>query len=1054
MNRNLEIAVGSVLAAPPPPQMLAEFDGWVKKEIGEQAAAISSVAEYRRLWQGWASQTSFINLDQPLSKLGGLHVERTLGSSKLTETIEIAEKHLFRPGSIFLGRSIEFDILQAGTSPEKVSAPLGHVGEGHGLVVADTRFGKLVRVLQPTIATWPGSLVAIDNSGELASINAERRGHGNPDYCEGLGQDVFVLDPQNATNVPDQYRATWNPLDCLILDDPECIDKAETLADALLPQEQQASDPYWKDEGKSFIAALFIFVATEERFTSCGENTLNTVFALMSAGDEDLLTYLRERGDLKEDEGDPIELLFSGMKTTLGPNYVTLKGKHLDQLHAGARKQWEGIRSQAQSALSWVEKPTMKACLASSSLSFADLKTNPNGMSVFISLKDLSSEWRWIRMVLSMLAVQSKTYDDPATGHSTLVVVDEFPKLKPMPVILDFLDCMAKHRVRMLIVCQSIDQLEEVYPKSWHRFFAAADIRWFFGAESHRTRKFLEDELGQTEIMRLTRSQAEAIGYSTNSSMSASENRGENTSTARTIGQNETWSQGSSEGTSENWGNGWSRGDSYKESVLGLVPWLNRVPLLKGATRSRGRNGSVGGGSNTGTSSSAGGGSSVSETQTGGTSNGTGRSQTTGGSEQFTGTQTISETLHKGPVIQAADLPYVIADVDDPNDPRYPGQALVSVRGGVRFLVRTTRYFEDPMLYRCFGKHPAHPFKQAKIPWHIWAALDYKDRMIWEEMKRRFGEVRLELSNRQAFLDFDAERAKIAKAEELTKIAEKHIAFLKKERRFGFMLEWEDWPPDHDGRSPYIVAVAASPVRKGDPILRLTSGNVLHVAPCDGTLHKIEKCGDVYRRRFEIETIKNPIWLQDLINKRHGSEIFRRFENESKQAFFDFLFSEESDLSPYKPHTDLVESASSPQNSLVANWHDFQGKRSEHQIRGPLEVVYDAADYFIEKLELLTGKTIAGERSVRLCRKFFQYYCWLLGFMAIGTVLMVIEEGYKSIPVAMMLLFVSWLGLFIPYKLAFVFGRPAPTNPLDDPSDNVTHYTHRSGVRWLDPYDW
>lgn len=863
MNRNLEIAVGSVLAEPPPPQMLAEFDGWVKKEIGEQAASISSVATYRRLWQGWASQTSFINLDQPLSKLGGLHVERTLGSSKLTETVEIAEKHLFRPGSIFLGRSVEFDILQAGTSPEKTSAPLGHVGEGHGLVVADTRFGKLVRVLQPTIATWPGSLVAIDNSGELASINAERRGHGNPEHCEGLGQDVFVLDPQNATNVPDQYRATWNPLDCLNLEDPECIDKAETLADALLPQEQQTSDPYWKDEGKSFIAALFIYVATDEYLKSSGGNTLNTVFALMSAGDEDLLALLRERGDLAEDEGDPMALLFDGMKTTLGPNYVSLKGKHLSQLFSGARKQWEGIRSQAQSALSWVEKPTIKACLASSSFSFADLKTNPNGMSVFISLKDLSSEWRWIRMVLSMLAVQSKTYDEPATGHSTLVVVDEFPKLKPMPVILDFLDCMAKHRVRMLIVCQSIDQLEEVYPKSWHRFFAAADIRWFFGAESHRTRKFLEDELGQTEIMRLTRSQAEAIGYSTNSSMSASENESQNASTARSVSQNETWSKGTSEGTSKEWGSGWSRGDSYKESILGLIPWLNRVPLLKGAERSRGRNYSSGGGSNTGTSSSAGGGSSVSETQTGGTSSGTGHSQTTGGSEQFTGTQTISETLHKGPVIQAADLPFVIADVDDPNDPRYPGQALVSVRGGVRFLVRTTRYFEDPMLYRCFGKHPAHPFKQAKIPWHIWAALDYKDRMIWEEMKHRSKRERdCEAIKRELFSDaLQAElKKRLADSSKQNRIAHSEIvkyaedmrdAILKEHASESAMLSIKDsilqelergLPEQERGLGHVEPGVS---VKAGDPVVWHKRGQVLLTSPFACNVKSIDVGGTV-----------------------------------------------------------------------------------------------------------------------------------------------------------------------------------------------------------------
>ena len=123
-----------------------------------------------------------------------------LAGSKWADPEYIADKYCYEPGAIWLGRN-----------PHNPDQAIGHKDERHVFLCAETRQGKGRSFLVNNQILWPGSLISIGPKGEEATIAAVRRGPGN-EYCDGMGQEVYVLDPMNCAQVPDELRAYFNPL--------------------------------------------------------------------------------------------------------------------------------------------------------------------------------------------------------------------------------------------------------------------------------------------------------------------------------------------------------------------------------------------------------------------------------------------------------------------------------------------------------------------------------------------------------------------------------------------------------------------------------------------------------------------------------------------------------------------------------------------------------------------------------------------------------------------------------------------------------------------------
>ena len=112
-----------------------------------------------------------------------------LGTARLQEDSEVASTYPLKPGTFWLGRAED-------------DTALGYGDDRHICLVSGTRGGKGASIIINNLCLWPGSAVVLDPKGENATCTAARRGQGDK-YCDGMGQDVHVLDPFNAAIVDD-----------------------------------------------------------------------------------------------------------------------------------------------------------------------------------------------------------------------------------------------------------------------------------------------------------------------------------------------------------------------------------------------------------------------------------------------------------------------------------------------------------------------------------------------------------------------------------------------------------------------------------------------------------------------------------------------------------------------------------------------------------------------------------------------------------------------------------------------------------------------------------
>jgi type IV secretory pathway TraG/TraD family ATPase VirD4 len=660
-----------------------------------------------------------------------------LGTAQWEAQSVVSSRYPFAPGKFWLGRSED-------------ATPIGYRDDRHICLVSGTRGGKGTSVIINNLCFWPGSAVVVDPKGENATVTAARRGRGSgagtvakhriadgsgtgryransswtdysdgtsypvvqgdsdgsryseKEYCDGMGQAVHVLDPFKAAQVDEAYNSCFNPLADLDPQSEETIDEASRLANAIIVVNEAASDPYWDEAARAMVKGLILHVLTSNHFTD-DERNLITVRKLIQRGAWEIADAIREDGHDEDKIDPPHLLLWRAMETNEAfEGTVAGIGTQLRSMMASAPKMFQGVLQGVATQTEFLDSPGMRRVLSRSDFKLSELKTRPEGMTLYLSLPQryMDTHYRWLRMMVALTTTEMEiTRGQPATGHPVLMVLDEFAGLKRMAAIENAVAQIAGFGVKLLFVLQSLEQLKHTYKDNWETFLSNAGVKIFFSVEDHFTRDYISKLGGETEIIREMRSanegRSQTDGYSEgrSDSQSVSQSTTTGTSLSKTTGTND----------SVGWSQGTSFGISYQKGLI-----FSRVnPHF-----SEGSNASSSGSSGSSRSDSFG----RSSSQTGGTSDSTSTSETYSRStSNSTGTGT-SETLHRRPLIQPDEAGRAFARIDDKMHPGYPGLALVFIVGANPLVVWRRNYFEDVQFINCFSPHPDHKFLPVSRP--------------------------------------------------------------------------------------------------------------------------------------------------------------------------------------------------------------------------------------------------------------------------------------------------------------------------------------------------
>jgi len=185
----------------------------------------------------------------------------------------------------------------------------------------------------------------------------------------------------------------------------------------------------------------------------------------------------------------------------------------------------------------FLDSPGMRRLLAKSDFKLSELKTNPRGMTLYLSLpqRDMEFHYRWLRMMVALITAQMEiTRGQPVTGHRVLMVLDEFAGLKRMTSIENAVAQIAGFGVKLFFVLQSLPQLKDIYKDNWETFLTNAGLKIFFSIEDHFTRDYVSKLIGETEIIRVVQSEnegtSETDSHAAGRSHSTSQSQGQSRS--------------------------------------------------------------------------------------------------------------------------------------------------------------------------------------------------------------------------------------------------------------------------------------------------------------------------------------------------------------------------------------------------------------------------------------------------------------------------------------------------------------------------------------------
>jgi type IV secretion system protein VirD4 len=400
-------------------------------------------------------------------------------------------------------------------STESVS--IGIADDRHMLTVAGSRAGKGVSAIIPNLTLWPGSVLAIDPKGELASLTAARRGQGS-EYCRGIGQEVGVLDPYGVSDVDPSLIKTWNPMDELEPGDPGLVDKVGSIASALVIQTGGADSAHFDETARAFIEGLILYVVMNYGPT---DRSLLTVHRLLMEGSRELWREYAEGYRQAGGEADiavsPMEILLSSMAqeerldgAISGPGAMLLD---MSDRERGS------VLSTARRNLDWLKKPAMRRAVERSTIDLSALKSAARGQTIYCCLPPERMEdcGRWLRLVISAALEHCyATLERPRTGHSVLFVLDEFPVLGHLKIIETAAGYAAGYGVKLWCVVQDFTQLKRNYKESWETFVGNAGVIQAFANSDATTTEYLSKLMGQVEVSQMVTSTNVSLGASTN----------------------------------------------------------------------------------------------------------------------------------------------------------------------------------------------------------------------------------------------------------------------------------------------------------------------------------------------------------------------------------------------------------------------------------------------------------------------------------------------------------------------------------------------------------
>lgn len=307
--------------------------------------------------------------------------------------------------------------------------------EGHIALFGGTASGKSSCVVIPTLTnTWNSRFFAIDIKGEL------KREYDK--WHEKRGTKVFTLKPN-------EVGITFDPFDLIRKNgEDDLVSNVRSLVFALIPLPINVHDPVWIQTAQSFLTAAIIY------YFQIGASFIDSMNNIMTMPP---VTLIEEIGE----SNNKLAKIFIN-------NFIDNPKLHESQFLMSVCQELTNRLSIFAS-----DPQVIKAFTpCSDSLKWEDLESH----NIFLSVPEERLEQ--YSGVITLILTQIIRYlekrpemhsPEGANTDKILLMLDEFPRLGKLDVIANAFSTLRSKKVDIMIICQSLAQLDFIYGKEFRR---------------------------------------------------------------------------------------------------------------------------------------------------------------------------------------------------------------------------------------------------------------------------------------------------------------------------------------------------------------------------------------------------------------------------------------------------------------------------------------------------------------------------------------------------------------------------------------------------------
>lgn len=401
----------------------------------------------------------------------------------LSPVFESPQRHLYGNAHFATRREIK----KMGFLNERGNVLVGRAGAkllrytltNHLLVFAPSRSGKGVSLVIPNALHWQGSLLALDNKGEIFDASSGYRAFS--------GNRVFRFSPAS----PDFKTHCINPLDYVSRDNPSRrIADLHLILDILIAGSSD-ENKMWAEEARSLALGLLLWLLQSKR-----RFALSELASMVKSGNlEDFL----------------LEVIAAH---TIADNLITLDHAAylaIQNFLQKAPKEQSGVRSTLASMLRLWEDPLICAATNRSDVDFRDFRKTPTtlyfsfGTNQIVRLAPLIN--LLIQLFLNVMLAHLPKADEPV---KVLCLLDEINRFGRMDKLKDGFGDLAGYGVHLMPIIQNIGQFYTLYGgrDGSDIFFQNADLKIGFRQNTPTDKEFLSRECGSRTVRLKNRSYA------------------------------------------------------------------------------------------------------------------------------------------------------------------------------------------------------------------------------------------------------------------------------------------------------------------------------------------------------------------------------------------------------------------------------------------------------------------------------------------------------------------------------------------------------------------